>query len=245
MENLEYIDNYFAQDPSEAEKKDFEWRCENDKGFAEDVAFYITAREEAKAALLKQKQTEWKQQESNKDKELFFIKPFKRISDHKWWYAAAACIALAIGTYFFERQSSPQQLANNYIDKNFGQLSLTMDGSKDSMQTAIADYNDQKFDKALPIFEDVYKNHPENNDALKDAGIVYLVSKNYDKALQDFDELSDKKGLFSNPGMFLKAVTLLHRNKDGDKAAAKELLQEVQQKNLDGSKEAGKWLKKF
>jgi hypothetical protein len=244
MENLEYIDDYFGRNVSDAEKKDFELRCESDKGFAEDVAFYIMAREEAKAALLKQKQAEWDPQENNKDKETFFIKPFERIPAYKWWYAAAACLALVFGTYFFESRSSPEQLADNYINKNFSQLSITMDGGKDSMQRAIADYNNKHFDKALPVFEALYKSHPDNSDALKDAGIVYLVSKNYDKALQVFDELENKK-LFSNPGTFYKALTLLRRNKEGDKAAAKQLLEQVQQEHLENSKEAEEWLRKF
>jgi len=65
------------------------------------------------------------------------------------------------------------------------------------------------------------------------------------QALQQFDELANMKDLYSNSGDFLKAVTLLERNKPGDKEEAKKLLQKVVHENEDGSQEAGEWLKKF
>jgi tetratricopeptide (TPR) repeat protein len=245
MQTLEIIDNYFQQNLDETEKKIFESRCENDKAFAEEVAFYITSRGILKEQLLQQKQAQWKMAETNKSEDVFFIRSIKKIAGAKWAYAAAACLLLAFGTYFFERSSSPNSLADNYVQNNFNHLGLTMDGSKDSMQAAITAYNNKQFDKALPIFEGLYKNHPENNYALADAGKVYLVTGNYDKAIQKFDELANTKGLFSNPGMFLKAITLLHRNNAGDKTEAKQLLETVKDQNLEGSKDAAEWLKKF
>lgn len=58
-------------------------------------------------------------------------------------------------------------------------------------------------------------------------GLVYLVTNNYDKVLQQFEELATRKDLYRNPGLFLKAVTLLNRNREGDKAQAKGLLERV------------------
>jgi hypothetical protein len=51
------------------------------------------------------------------------------------------------------------------------------------------------------------------------------------------------KGLHSNPEIFLKATTLLLRNKQGDKEEAKALLQKVVNEKEEGSKEAAAWLK--
>ena len=53
------------------------------------------------------------------------------------------------------------------------------------------------------------------------------------------------KNKYSNPGMFLKAVTLLMRNEQDDKAQAKLLLEQVVNKNEEGSKTALEWLKKW
>jgi hypothetical protein len=45
--------------------------------------------------------------------------------------------------------------------------------------------------------------------------------------------------------LFLKAVTLMQRNKQGDKEKAKQLLEQVKDQNLEGSKEAEEWLRKW
>jgi hypothetical protein len=74
---------------------------------------------------------------------------------------------------------------------------------------------------------------------------VYLITKEYDKALEKFDDLAAKKELFSNAGPFLKAVTLLQRNGAGDKAAAKAILEEVVKDKQEGSTAAEQWLKSW
>ncbi len=60
----------------------------------------------------------------------------------------------------------------------------------------------------------------------------------------EFDQLSQLKHLHSNPGYFLMAITLLKRNKEGDRNKAQVLLEKVIGENLSGRKEAEKWLKK-
>ena len=94
-------------------------------------------------------------------------------------------------------------------------------------------------------FENIYKNHPEKTDAKKYAGYVSLITKQYDKALQQFQSLADIEGLYSNPGLFLKAITLLQRNTADDATQAKEILKQVIQKNLEGKQEAEVWLTKM
>jgi hypothetical protein len=51
--------------------------------------------------------------------------------------------------------------------------------------------------------------------------------------------------LFSNPGLFYAAITLLSRNGKGDVEAAKISLQMVIDKNLEGSKVAADLIKKL
>ena len=89
----------------------------------------------------------------------------------------------------------------------------------------------------------IYRSHPEQILAKKNMGLVYLVTKNYDKALQQFDELAKMQDLYKNPGQFLKAVTLLERNEQGDKVQAKKLLEQLVNEKGEGSREAAKWLK--
>jgi tetratricopeptide (TPR) repeat protein len=118
-------------------------------------------------------------------------------------------------------------------------------GNADSMQTGLKLFNSDKLTEALSIFETLVKSDPKNSEAKKDAGIVSLRLNNYDKALEYFTMLATDTSLYSNPGKFYEAVTLLKRNKDGDKETAKLLLQQVRDENLEGKSEAEEWLKKL
>lgn len=161
--------------------------------------------------------------------------------------AAAAGLVLILAAYFafFQSSNNPTQLADKYVQHELTHLSLTMDGIQDSLQIGMAAYNDKDYQKALQIFEGLYKDHPDDSYVLKYKGLAYLLTKNYDKALSSFDELAAKKHLFSNDGLFLKAVTLLERNQSGDKDAAKQLLEQVVNEKTEGNAKAEEWLKKW
>lgn len=245
--STEYIESYFQQTLSSEEKTAFENRCENDTAFANEVAMYVATRQVLRDTLLEQKAAEWKAvKEVEQEAAAPVIPMYKRSGFGKWlMYAAAACLLLFASVFLFERNNSPRTLAANYITANYSSLSHTMDASHDSLQSGISAYNDKDYDRALPLFTGVEKNDPANSDAKKYAGLSYLQKQDYDNALQQFDSLANMSGLFSNPGDFLKATTLLERNKDGDKEQAKQLLQKVVNQNEEGSSEAAKWLKKL
>jgi hypothetical protein len=75
--------------------------------------------------------------------------------------------------------------------------------------------------------------------------LVYLQTGEYDKALTRFEELAAIKGLYSNSGLFLEAVTLLHRDGHGDLSRARLLLQRVVREKSEGTEVAEEWLKRF
>lgn len=235
-EQSEYIEAYFEKQLSSPERKLFEERCVQDNAFAKEVAFYISSREAIRQELLEQKKVLWASGAVNSRKMTIRI----------WLpYAAAACVILFFALYFLYSSSAPERMASKYIQENLSQLSQSMDASPDSLQQGIAAYNNKDFNTALQLFENLYKSHPENNNALKYAGLVYLSIKNYDKAIRMFDELAGKKGLYSNPGLFYKAIALLQRNKGTDEDQAKQLLEKVVSQQSDGSTEAVKWLKEW
>ncbi len=244
MDTIEYIDSYFQQTMDTGERRVFEKRCEEDETFAQEVAFYITTRQSLLDELLQQKQSAWKAK--NIIDELPFIPTLKKSFASKWIvYAAAACLVLAASVYFFETNTSPKKLAENYIKTNYSNLSQTMDASHDSLQSGIEAYNKKNYTKALQLFMGVQKTDPSNSDAKKYAGLAYLQQNSYDSALQEFDELAAMKGLFNNPGDFLKAVTLIERGKPGDKEMAEKLLEKVVVKKEEGSEKAAEWQKKL
>ena len=244
MEILEYIDSYFNKTLSAEERTAFEKRCEVDKDFAEQVAFYITARQSLKEKLLNQKQIEWQTKKDEED--LPFLPSFKKSFASRWiTYAAAACFVLAASVYLFEANSAHKRLAKNYISDKYETLSQTMDASHDSIQLAIAAYNNKDYSKALDVFRSVETNDPLNSEVKKYTGLTYLQQENYDSAVMQFDMLANMKGLHSNAGDILKAISLMERSKPGDKEVAKKLLQKVIDEKEDGDKEAADLLKKI
>lgn len=240
----EYIDAYFKQQLNTDEKRQFEERCLQDDAFARKVALFITVEEGIRQKLLNQKKQQWAETKHNKEDGI--ITPFKKVKFKNWLpYLAAACLLFAVAVYYIFNSEAPQKFANQYVSEHFTLLSQTMNASRDSMQQGIAAYNNKDYNKALKLFEKIYQSHRENSNAKKNIGLVYLVTKDYDKALQQFDELAERKDLYINQGLFLKAITLLQRNGQGDKAQAKALLERVARENAAGSKEAKKWLEKW
>ena len=241
---MEYIESYFQQTLSDQEKAAFEARCETDEMFAQEVAFYITTRQALREELLVQKQKQWKEQDLEEE-ETPVVSIKRKTSFIRWVsYAAAACLLLTVSLFLFETQNSPQKLAANYVETEYATLSQEMSGSTDSITLGKAAYGDKDYDKALQFFEGVEQRDPSNSYVKKYAGLAYLQKKDYNNAIQQFDELANMN-LHSNPGHFLKAITLLKRDKPGDKEEAKTLLQKVVNENEEGSEEAKEWLKKF
>jgi len=244
-DTLEYIESYFQQTLNPEEKIAFEKRCETDEAFAKEVAFYITSRQVLKEELLKEKMQSWKEESPAKEEPAPLISLTKKSGVVRWIiYAAAACLLLFASVYLVETQTSPKKYASNYVKSNYSTLSQTMDASHDSLQLGIAAYNNKDYNRALQLFTSVQQTDAQNSDAKKYAGLAYLQQHNYDKAIEQFDALSNMK-LFSNPGDFLNAVSLLERNSPGDKEESKKLLHKVADNNEEGSEKAKDWLNKL
>ncbi len=145
-ESEAYIEAYFRNELADAEKRQFEERCVQDVAFAKEVALYISSREAVRQQLLAQKQQQWAEDEYKNRS----ITPARKIAFPQWLsYVAAASLLLAVAVYFLFLSQSPHQLANNYIEKHFMQLSQTMGASRDSLQLGIAAYNNKDYRKAL------------------------------------------------------------------------------------------------
>jgi tetratricopeptide (TPR) repeat protein len=245
MSNLEYIDDYFNGSPDDLQKQRFEELINNDVVFAEEVAFYVAA----KATLQQHARQEKKERFSNLYRQqqavpVVQLKPAKRV----WKYLAAASVLLfaLLLTWFVNNQkTSPDQLADTYIQQHLLTLPVTMGTQQDSLQTGLNLYKADKLPEALQYFEALLKNNPDNEAAKKYAGIVSLRLNDYDKALSYFKSLELNTASFSNPAKFYHALTLLKRNNTGDKGAAVLILQDVVSKDLEGKETAVGWLKKL
>ena len=238
-DNFDYIETYFTGRCTEAEKQQFEDRIVLDQNFAEEVAFYIQSRQILKEELLKQKKSQWSPAGSPKRR------PGRLRIVYFGSIAAAAVTLVLVSIYLLVHPAGPEKLAASYIRTRYDHLSQTLDGSRDSLQQGITAYNDRSYPQALEFFTALAKDHPNNPEALLYSGLVYLRLDNYVQALHQFETLATIPSLYSNPGTLLKAVTLLQRNAAGDRETARQLLQEVVNRRLEGSREAADWLQKF
>jgi tetratricopeptide (TPR) repeat protein len=242
---IAYIESYFQHTLSADERAAFETRCETDENFAKEVAFYITTRQVLREGLLEQKVNAWKE-EAIKEENTPVISMVKKTSVTRWIvYAAAACILLAVSMFLFETQNSPQRLASDYVQKNYSNLSVEMSADSDVITKGMDAYNHKNYDEALTYFIKAKQTDTANSYVKKITGLTYFQKKDYDQALKEFDTLSNMQGLQSNPGDFLKAITLLERNDAGDKDEAKKLLDKVQKEDEEGNKDAGELLNKL
>lgn len=246
-ENLEYIDAYFQRTLDAEEVKRFEQRIAEDPQFADDVAFYLAAKQSIKADAEREKKETFRQLLAGQSLtiDIDSNKNVRRLWMYRIATAAAVIACLLFAWYLFLANSaSPRQLADDYISHELKIQAVKMSAETDSIQRGLQLYNDGRYDSALVIFEALSQRDSSSYLAKEYAGIAYLQLGNYEKALQYFRQFENDV-LYSNPSLFYQAVTLLRRDLPGDKEQAKELLQRVVDDKLEGQETARRWLKKW
>jgi tetratricopeptide (TPR) repeat protein len=239
MQTLEYIDNYFRGALSADEAGQFEQRILTDLAFAEEASFYCNALQAARDASIMEKKARFREIYANKATAARpgIVRTMMRLSA-----AAAILLAIFAGWYIFRPQSSsPDQLSKSYIEKNLKTVETSMSSETGGIQTGKRLYNEGELTGALQHFEAVTRTDPASAEAKKLAGIVSLRTEQYDKALQYFKQLGNITQ-YANPAKFYQALTLMKRNRPGDKLEAKRLLQEVVDQKLEGHQTAREWL---
>ena len=244
-DHMQYIDDFFQGKLPDDEARAFEEKILKDPALAADVAFYLSAKQSARDLVDEEKKKRYKEIYSTTNGFHKKTEPARVIRMKFARVAMVAAIALAIiVTTILYNRSDTTDLANNYIKKNYTELSVTM-GTEDDLQKAIELYNKEKYNESLAAFEAIIKKDSTSAKAVQYAGISALHIPDYDKALYYFKQLEGFRSQFSNPAVLLQAVTLMKRNKDGDKQQAKLLLQRVKNENLDGKELTEEWLKQF
>ena len=246
---MSYIACYFEGSLTGEERESFEERCVSDPEFAKEVAAYTVMRDSLKQALAGQKRTEfaglYEEMKGSEQENAHSSRPYYLLKNFLW-YAAAACIGLIATWLIFFRSPEPEDLAQEYVAANFSTLSTTMGGTADKadLQQGIAAFNAKQYKKALQIFQALSADSAVRPETVKNLGITYLVTGDYSNAILQFDVLA-KMDLYVNPGVFYKAVVLMKRGRDGDRAMAKKYLKQVADQDLPGRREAKIWLEKL
>lgn len=240
------IDKYFDGNSAGELKKEFENRLQNEPAFAEEVAFYLAAREVAFEEAVKEKKERFKHLYTEYKNNKVSTPPSKTVIKKLWPYIAAAAMltSIIIGWVVFSNSTSAEQLADQYIKDNFYQVSVTMGSREDSLQAGVRLLNEGKLDESLGMFESIATRDTASAEAIKYAGILCIRQHKYDKAISYFTALANKN-LYANPGKFYQALALLKRSQPGDKQASRVLLQQVMQSDLEGKETAAKLLDKW
>lgn len=242
MDSLEYIDDYFAGKLTDEQKIAFEARIKSDPAFSEEVAFYVNAIDVLKEEKHSEKRARFRTlyQENRPVAQA----PVRRI----WPYAAAASVlALAIGFWWFAQHgtSDPQRLADRYISGQLTNLPVTMSADRDSLQQGIDLYNHGQLTQARDLFADLVRHTPYSVQAKIYTGIVFLRLQDYDNSLACFQQLAADTTLYGNPALFYEALTLMKRSRPGDTDRARQLLQQVVDRNLDKKEDAQQLLRNW
>jgi tetratricopeptide (TPR) repeat protein len=240
MDNLDYIESYFTNEPAVSQVREFEKRIESDPAFAEDVAFYLSARMVSKDISESEKKLRFKELYQNRTTS---IAPIRKLS---YYFAAAAAIAgIVFGTYIYMKPVSTRQLADSYIKENLQTLGVTMSSHSDSLQNGLRFYNDGKSAEALAMFEKIAETDTSSFEAKKYAGLSALRLKDYTKALSYFEQMEMYTGRFSNPSLLYQALTRMERNQAGDAVKVRELLQKIVTEKQEGNDFAAECLRKI
>lgn len=231
----ERIERYFDAELTEAEKRQLEADLSTDPDSADDAVFYlqskIAAKEAAYEALLKEKHAQWSGLEEE---------PPKRLSRGGWMRIAAAILLIVSIVFYFNNPfySSLSSRAEQYVATHLKELPLHLGDEEVSLQGAIQAYNQQQYESAIALAGTYLAQRPADTEALKVLGLAHLQKGAYDHALDYFQQLGAQKELYSNPGKYYEALTYLLRHTEGDEVQAKQLLQEVIAKDLEGKQDA-------
>jgi tetratricopeptide (TPR) repeat protein len=252
--DIDLIERYHRGLLGGAELEGFLRREKEDKEFARKIRSYTEIIEGIEYYGKQKDFADAVQEWENEAKKKSDPKPAKALSPdpeagvrtismyrkHRFWLAAAAAVSipLLIAYLVFFQKDRPQRLATAYIEQNLTTLSTTMGSQTDSLALAIGAFNEKEYDKAEIMFRSLGRNADLAAETTRYLGITYLNTEQYEKAIQQFNKLISFTDLYSNPGKFYLAITLMKRSKQGDVEQAKELLQEVVTNKLSGYKEA-------
>ena len=248
--DLEIIENYVTGQLAPDERRRFEAELRTDPALAEALAFYTLTKQVAREQALEQRKAELDALHRNI---VSVPLPFWR-APMRWAAAASIVLLLGLGWFFFRPTDSAimaTRLTDEYVTQHFMQLPTTMDGGTtgspavDSVKLGVGLFNEGKLAEADGIFQDVLIRKPDDDSALKFAGIVSLRQGNYDQAINLFHRLSQRTDLYSNPGLFYESLAFIKRGRPMDKEKAKKLLAEVITKNLEGKGEAEKLIEEL
>lgn len=219
------FDQYLENELSDAVTTAFETRLSQDSEFANDFATYKEMRsflanefsEEKKAfaSNVKNISDAYNLEENNTKKggKLIQFKP--------WQLAVAASVVLALGVVFFNQNSSL-----DYTDYQFEErISLGVRGDSDATaKEAELLFNTQEYAKAIPQFEQLLLQDPNNAEVQFYKAIAHDAVEDFNEANTLFLALAKGNSAYKNKALYYGAISYW---KQDDILQSKQLLHEI------------------
>lgn len=152
----------------------------------------------------------------------FNKKKHKVVSLKPWYFAAAASVIIMFGLFFFDYKQYP-----NFEDYNHPESAYFTERSvsEETLKQAENDFNGKRYEKAIPLFENILKEN--NSPEIKYFyGISLLQVGKYVKAETIFKELETGNSVYRDKAKWNLALSKLKQGKYKD---CKEILQTISQ----------------
>ena len=144
-----------------------------------------------------------------------------------------------------ERIQNAGNILRSYKGEKILVIISAMGKTTNALEKVAEAFFASKKEEALQLFEKAIQSGDTSISVQKYAGLTCLQLGSYDKAIAYFTGIENHINIYSNPGKFYHALTLMKRNLPGDKEKAKELLQSVIDQQLYGNELAAGWIKKM
>ena len=201
---LDYIDDYFRDRLSAAERTQFEARRAEDIDFEAEVQAYLADRavitSTARANVREMASTALEKHEKS------------RFSFRRYPLAAAAAVLLLVVAvwWVFPKGASPEALYFAYYEAPVPSASRSGDDLYAQWNAAVSDYASGNLEAALPAFEGIAADQTleKRHEALLLAGICQLELGRYPQAIASFDGVSASSA-FAAEAQWYKALAMI------------------------------------
>ncbi len=229
--NIELIESYIDGELGQKEILGFEDLMSSDLGIKHDYNLSVDINN----SVLEEDVMALRETMDYMYKEELVVKRTPSIFANRRFYYAAASAALLIATGgLIQRISSPDMATGEVFDKYYTPYEITVTHRSGNTEVdrlllnAFEKYEEQSYDQALVLFEEVLETR--NNDMALNlySGISYMEEEEFQKAKTSFDNIiSDKDNLFIEQAKwYLGMCYLKTENTEKAEGVFKEIIKE-------------------
>ena len=220
----EFIIRYADNELSEEERRQFEADLLTDASLAAELSFYLEVRRALEQRLPPDAGADALQSTLSSLNKEYFASPVRRPSRIRWiaYSAAAACIVVVVGIYLVSSGN------RDFIDR-LGRTEMVSTESRGAnadsvLQQAAVFFNNQQFDKALPLLDKAVAADSSSQLALFYRGIAEWHTGSVGLARKDLTNVYNGESLLRYEAAFYLSLTYAGEK---NKAAAMEWLDKI------------------